>query len=158
MKDFPWRETSIISRDGQHIPVRFSGTILQEKDKDMGTVAFFQDLREIKRLEKELVKSERLAAVGQTVAGLAHGIKNILHGLKGGSYLVDIGIKRAVIWLISESNEMTPRSLKKAGTRLKGTSAELLILLWICCLIPKNVSRSMNPVCRMKSLMMLWNC
>jgi signal transduction histidine kinase len=60
----------------------------------MGTVAFFQDLREIKRLEKELVKSERLAAVGQTVAGLAHGIKNILHGLKGGSYLVDIGIKR----------------------------------------------------------------
>jgi signal transduction histidine kinase len=35
-----------------------------------------------------------LAAVGQTVAGLAHGIKNILHGLKGGSYLVDIGIKR----------------------------------------------------------------
>jgi signal transduction histidine kinase len=67
---------------------------LQEKDQEMGTVAFFQDLREIKRLEKELVKSERLAAVGQTVAGLAHGIKNILHGLKGGSYLVDIGINR----------------------------------------------------------------
>ncbi len=94
MKDLPWRETAIISRDGRHIPVRFSGTILQEKGKEMGTVAFFQDLREVKRLEKELVKSERLAAVGQTVAGLAHGIKNILHGLKGGSYLVDIGIKR----------------------------------------------------------------
>ena len=94
IKDFPWRETTITSRDDEYIPVRFSGTILQEKDKDMGTVAFFQDLREIKRLEKELVKSERLAAVGQTVAGLAHGIKNILHGLKGGSYLVDIGIKR----------------------------------------------------------------
>ena len=94
LKDFPWRETTIQSKDGQQIPVRYSGTILREKDKEMGTVAFFQDLREIKRLEKELVKSERLAAVGQTVAGLAHGIKNILHGLKGGSYLVDIGIKR----------------------------------------------------------------
>jgi PAS domain S-box-containing protein len=94
LKDFPWRETAIQSKDGQQIPVRYSGTILREKDKEMGTVAFFQDLREIKRLEKELVKSERLAAVGQTVAGLAHGIKNILHGLKGGSYLVDIGIKR----------------------------------------------------------------
>jgi PAS domain S-box-containing protein len=94
MKDFAWRETSIVSQDGQTIPVRFSGTILQENGREMGTVAFFQDLREIKRLEKELVKSERLAAVGQTVAGLAHGIKNILHGLKGGSYLVDIGIKR----------------------------------------------------------------
>jgi PAS domain S-box-containing protein len=94
LRDFPWRETLITSKDGRQIPVRFSGTILREKDKEMGTVAFFQDLREIKRLEKELVKSERLAAVGQTVAGLAHGIKNILHGLKGGSYLVDIGIKR----------------------------------------------------------------
>jgi PAS domain S-box-containing protein len=94
IKELPWRETSIVSQDGQSIPVRFSGTKLQENDREMGTVAFFQDLREIKRLEKELVKSERLAAVGQTVAGLAHGIKNILHGLKGGSYLVDIGIKR----------------------------------------------------------------
>jgi len=93
-KDISWRETSIVSQDGRPIPVRFSGTILQENGQEMGTVAFFQDLREIKRLEKELVKSERLAAVGQTVAGLAHGIKNILHGLKGGSYLVDIGIKR----------------------------------------------------------------
>ena len=93
-KDIPWRETEITAKDGRQIPIRFSGTILTEKDREMGTVAFFQDLREIKRLEKELVKSERLAAIGQTVAGLAHGIKNILHGLKGGSYLVDIGIKR----------------------------------------------------------------
>jgi len=93
-KDISWRETSIVSHNGLNIPVRFSGTILQENGQEMGTVAFFQDLREIKRLEKELVKSERLAAVGQTVAGLAHGIKNILHGLKGGSYLVDIGIQR----------------------------------------------------------------
>jgi len=94
IKDIPWRETAIVSQHGQPIPVRFSGSVLHENGKEMGTVAFFQDLREIKRLEKELVKSERLAAVGQTVAGLAHGIKNILHGLKGGSYLVDIGIKR----------------------------------------------------------------
>jgi len=60
----------------------------------MGTVAFFQDLREIKELEKELVNSERLAAVGQTVAGMAHCIKNILHGFKGGSYLVDVALQR----------------------------------------------------------------
>ncbi len=94
IKNLAWRETTIESKDGESIPVRFSSTILLENDQPMGTVAFFQDLREIKRLEKELLKSERLAAIGQTVAGLAHGIKNILHGLKGGSYLVDIGIKK----------------------------------------------------------------
>ena len=30
------------------------------------------------------------STVGQTVAGMAHCVKNILHGLKGGSYLVFI--------------------------------------------------------------------
>jgi len=94
IKDFPWKETAIKSKSGENIPVRFSGTILEEKGRKMGSVAFFQDLTEIKRLQLELVRSERLAAIGQTVAGLAHGIKNILHGLKGGSYLVDIGIKK----------------------------------------------------------------
>jgi len=94
IKNLAWRETTIESKDAESIPVRFSSTILMENDQPVGTVAFFQDLREIKGLEKELLKSERLAAVGQTVAGLAHGIKNILHGLKGGSYLVDIGIKK----------------------------------------------------------------
>jgi PAS domain S-box-containing protein len=94
LMNFAWRETSIQSREGDVIPVRFSGSVLKEKGSPMGTVAFFQDLSEIKRLEKELVQAERLASIGQTVAGLAHGIKNILHGLKGGSYLVDIGVKR----------------------------------------------------------------
>jgi two-component system NtrC family sensor kinase len=115
LKDISWRETSIVSQDERHIPVRFSGTILQENGKEMGTVAFFQDLREIKRLEKELVKSERLAAVGQTVAGLAHGIKNILHGLKGGSYLVDIGIKRDDTEKLKKGWDMIKRNIGRTS-------------------------------------------
>lgn len=89
----PWRETLITDSDGNEIPVRFSGTILRQRHKKMGLVAFFQDLRDIKRLERELLNAERLAAVGQTVAGMAHCVKNILHGLKGGSYMVNLGIK-----------------------------------------------------------------
>ncbi|MEJ2639394.1 MAG: response regulator [Desulfosarcinaceae bacterium] len=94
LKELPWRETEIVARNGEHIPVRFSATLLYEGSEMMGSVAFFQDLREIKRLESELVQSERLAAMGQTVAGLAHGVKNVLQGFKGGSYLVDIGIEK----------------------------------------------------------------
>ncbi len=40
-------------------------------------------------IHTKLVASERLAAVGQTVAGLTHCIKNILQGIKGGVYIVD---------------------------------------------------------------------
>jgi PAS domain S-box-containing protein len=90
----PWQETLVVSKEGQEIPVRFSGTVLRQKHQKLGFVAFFQDLRQIKRLEKELLGAERLAAVGQTVAGMAHCVKNILHGLKGGSYMVNIGIDK----------------------------------------------------------------
>ncbi|RLC27052.1 MAG: hypothetical protein DRH21_00410 [Deltaproteobacteria bacterium] len=68
--------------------------MLYEGDKPIGSVGFFQDLRKIKHLEKELIKSERLAAIGQTVAGLAHGVKNILNGLKGGLYIVNTALKK----------------------------------------------------------------
>jgi PAS domain S-box-containing protein len=87
-------EIRIQSNDGDLIPVLFYAAPLFEEDRVVGTVSFFQDLREIKRLEKELVNAERLAAIGQTVAGVAHGVKNILHGFKGGSYLVNLGINK----------------------------------------------------------------
>ena len=37
--------------------------------------------------------AERLAAIGQTIAALSHHIKNILQGVRGGSYLIDLGLK-----------------------------------------------------------------
>jgi len=39
-----------------------------------------------------MVQAERLAAVGQTIASLSHHIKNILQGVRGGSYLIELGL------------------------------------------------------------------
>jgi len=52
------------------------------------------DISEMKRLQQEKLTAERLAAVGETVAGLAHGIKNVITGLEGGMYVVNSGIRR----------------------------------------------------------------
>jgi PAS domain S-box-containing protein len=116
IKNLTWREMTITCKDGENIPVRASSTILLENDRPVGTVAFFQDLREIKRLERELLKSERLAAIGQTVAGLAHGIKNILHGLKGGSYLVDIGITKNESEKLKKGWDMIKRNIGRTSS------------------------------------------
>jgi signal transduction histidine kinase len=40
-----------------------------------------------------MLQAERLAAVGQTIAMLSHHIKNILQGIRGGSYLIEEGLK-----------------------------------------------------------------
>lgn len=39
-----------------------------------------------------LVQAERLAAMGQTIAGLSHHVKNILQGIRGGSFLIQEGL------------------------------------------------------------------
>ena len=58
-----------------------------------------------------MLQSERLAAVGQTVAVLSHHIKNILQGIEGGSYLIQKGLatdKKEMVqsgWGIVEKNQ-----------------------------------------------------
>jgi signal transduction histidine kinase len=45
------------------------------------------------RYYSAMVQAERLAAIGQTIATLSHHIKNILQGIRGGSYLIEMGLK-----------------------------------------------------------------
>ena len=52
-----------------------------------------------------MVQSERLAAMGQTIATLSHHIKNILQGIRGGSYLIDEGLR-------NENNEIVRKGWK----------------------------------------------
>ncbi len=64
-----------------------------------------------------MIQSERLAAVGQTVATLSHHIKNILQGIRGGSYLIEMGLNdhdEVVLrkgWSIVDRNQQKISSL-----------------------------------------------
>ena len=57
------------------------------------------------------IQAERLAAVGQTIATLSHHIKNILQGIRSGSYLIDLGLNEkdeSIVrrgWNIVEKNQ-----------------------------------------------------
>jgi len=106
-----WREVAIRGREGERVPTGFSGSILYGDDEVVGSVGFFQDLREIKRLQQELIQSERLAATGQTVAGLAHYIKNILNGLKGGAYVLNVALDKDDTDKIKDGWAMIERNL-----------------------------------------------
>lgn len=50
---------------------------------------------ESQQYQDALLKAERFAAMGQTIAVLSHHIKNILQGMKGGGYLIETGLKQA---------------------------------------------------------------
>jgi len=63
--------------DGTMRFLGFSVSPLQDEQRQrLGYIVSFQDLTEIKRLEEEVRLNERMAAVGQMAAGIAHEIRN----------------------------------------------------------------------------------
>jgi PAS domain S-box-containing protein len=100
-------------KDGGTVPVGFCGVPLSDGDLLLGSAAFYHDLREVKQLEHEKLDAERLAAVGQTVAGLAHGVKNILTGLEGGLYLMRSGLERGKHERVREGFDMLTRNIAR---------------------------------------------
>ncbi|MFH1738588.1 MAG: ATP-binding protein [bacterium] len=112
-------EAVIIAKDGEEIPVRFSGVALTDNGEPLGSAAFFQDLRPIKQLESEKLEAERLAAVGETVAGLAHSVKNVLQALEGGMYAVRSGLSKRNEERMLKGWQVIERNFDKVTTLVK---------------------------------------
>lgn len=68
------------------------------------------------RFYAAMIQSERLAAIGQTVANLSHHIKNILQGVSGGSYLIESGLKNHDEKLISKGWGIVERNQGKISS------------------------------------------
>ncbi|RJX34921.1 MAG: hybrid sensor histidine kinase/response regulator [Desulfarculus sp.] len=74
--------------------------------------AYTQDLeKKVAEATAKVLASERLAAVGQTVSALVHSIKNMLAGLKGGTYLVSEGLAKDRRDLVAGGLEMLQRNV-----------------------------------------------
>ena len=61
------------------------------KNQVIGRVVNFQDLTELRRLEAQSRRSERLAMIGQLAAGIAHEIRNPLASISGSIELLRQG-------------------------------------------------------------------
>jgi signal transduction histidine kinase len=84
---------------------------------------YTEDLeRLVEEKSRKLVEAERLAAVGQTVAGLAHAIKNITAGLTGGMYVLEKGIDLENRSYLSQGWQMIKGNVQK----IKGMAVDLL--------------------------------
>ncbi|MEW6364009.1 MAG: ATP-binding protein [Acidobacteriota bacterium] len=77
------------------------------------------DVTNLHLLEKEKIEAERMAAVGQTVAGLAHGIKNILMGVEGGVYVLQSGLRQNNPARLDTGVEMLSRNVEKISALVK---------------------------------------
>jgi len=76
----------------------------------------------VKEKTEQLLAAERLAAMGQTVSGLAHAIKNIAGALTGGSFVLEKGIDLGDEKYLHEGWEM----LRSNVLKIKALALDLL--------------------------------
>ena len=114
----------VLTKTGELVPILLSATVLYQRGEEVATVGYFKDMREVIRLEQELGESERMATVGQTVAGIAHGVKNYLHGMKLGAFMIDEGFEKDK----SESLRKGWNLVRKNIERINKMTKEMLSL------------------------------
>jgi two-component system sensor histidine kinase PilS (NtrC family) len=77
-------EGTYLDRAGEQIFLGMSVSFLLDKGEELSGFLFtFQDLTEIKRLEREVRMKENLATMGEMAAGMAHEIRNPLASISG---------------------------------------------------------------------------
>jgi PAS domain S-box-containing protein len=77
LRDLRDVETTLRVRDGRRIPVALSTSTLYEADGHLvGLVGVARDLSSLKRLQAQVLRSEKMAAVGKLASGIGHEVNN----------------------------------------------------------------------------------
>jgi len=80
----PRFDTDIITPEGFAVRVGYAiSPLFSEAGAKTGLIMTFQDLTEIRSMEENVRRKDRLAAVGRVAAGLAHEIRNPLGAMRG---------------------------------------------------------------------------
>jgi len=78
----PARELVITTGKERRVPIGYSNSFFASRDGGMEAVLIsFQDLSEVKALQRQVKHRERLATIGQVAGAVAHEVRNPLFGI-----------------------------------------------------------------------------
>lgn len=82
-------ELQFLAANGEMMTLGFNSASLNDKEGNRaGIIVNFQDLTHVKRIEAELTKADRLAAIGELSARIAHEIRNPLASISASVQLI----------------------------------------------------------------------
>jgi len=106
------------------------------------------------------VNSERMAAIGETVANLSHSIKNILQGLKGGADVVEIGLHKGDLDISRNGWGILRRNLDRIASLTMnmltfGRKLQLDLELTHINKIAHDIAQLMESICAEKGVALI---
>lgn len=78
-------ETKVLPKNGDVIPVELNATVISYGGRPADLV-MVRDIRERKKMEEQLLRAEKLAAIGELAASVGHDLRNPLTGISGAVY------------------------------------------------------------------------
>ncbi|HVR95393.1 MAG TPA: ATP-binding protein [Thermoanaerobaculia bacterium] len=112
------RSEAELARNGETKPIGFSISQLADAyGTHRGYIVVFQDLSRWRRLQEELRMKDRMAAVGELAAGLAHEIGNPLAAISGSVQMLSSSVQgdpaqRKLVEILLKESQRLDRTIK----------------------------------------------
>jgi PAS domain S-box-containing protein len=129
---FRGAEGTILRGGRERVPIGTScAPLVDGEGARRGAIVIFQDLTEIKQLQRQVLQSEKMASIGQLAAGVAHEINNpmgFIHAnlFQLGEYVQDLRrVWDEVQALRKAAATGSAEELRRAGDRLETVADEV---------------------------------
>jgi two-component system, NtrC family, sensor kinase len=105
-------------KDGHVIPVEVNAQLVNDKEgQPLEIIGVVRDISERKKMQEQLMLSDRLASIGQLVSGIAHELNNPLTGVIGFS---DLLLTRDLPADVKDDLEIVNREARRTSTIVRG--------------------------------------
>ena len=117
-------ETTVQAKSSEaSIYLGISVSLLQDnRQKPSGLIFIFQDLTELKAMQEQMARADRLAAIGQLAAGVAHEIRNPLASISG-----SIQMLNSTELALTDENRMLMEIILRESKRLDAILTDFLL-------------------------------
>jgi len=115
-------EIDIVNEEGETVPIGISISLLHDENFGRrGVIAIFQDLTDSRRLEEKMRRADRMAAIGELSACIAHEIRNPLASISGSVEVLRNELK------VDGENDQLMSLIVKETSRLNNILSDFLL-------------------------------